>query len=307
MIDSLRITVLVENRSMDPLLSTEHGLALLIEADEVQILLDTGDQALTDNAQTLGLDFDQLDAVVLSHGHRDHSGGLAAVLRRNPALPVYLHPRAIQPRYSIRSGHQRSIGLPTACYQALGESDFRFCRGPQPLNADIWVTGEIDRRQFPADSDPGLSLSSTASIPDPVSDDMALVLRTKMGLVVVTGCCHAGINATLNTVSQQCPNDTIYAVVGGLHLRHSASDACAHQGQALKEWGVSQILAGHCTGPQAETMLYQHFGEAFSALWCGQRWCLRDEGFCRQGPAHGADCLQPCGEKQNHIQLSTSL
>jgi 7,8-dihydropterin-6-yl-methyl-4-(beta-D-ribofuranosyl)aminobenzene 5'-phosphate synthase len=121
MIRHLRITVLMEHRSLREGLATEHGLALWIEADGMRILFDTGQSgAFTGNAKALGIDLSQADFIVLSHGHYDHTGGLESALEVAPQARTCFHPEAGIPRYSRHPGLPvRPIGMPVPAWNAL--------------------------------------------------------------------------------------------------------------------------------------------------------------------------------------------
>ena len=110
----VRITILLENRARDGLLS-EHGVSFWIEADGMKLLLDTGQSdAFARNAEALGINLEDADALILSHGHSDHSGGLAAVLPKMKSPIVYLHPAALLERYSAASAVRLTIRKPDA-------------------------------------------------------------------------------------------------------------------------------------------------------------------------------------------------
>jgi len=113
MIGNLNITILVDNQSSKAELHSEHGLSLWIEADDKRILFDTGQsEMLIRNAKVLGIDLRTADTLVLSHGHYDHTGGVAAVLDLNPEISVYCHPGVFMPRYSRQpDGKMKPVGI----------------------------------------------------------------------------------------------------------------------------------------------------------------------------------------------------
>jgi 7,8-dihydropterin-6-yl-methyl-4-(beta-D-ribofuranosyl)aminobenzene 5'-phosphate synthase len=287
MIEHLRLTVLVENQAAAPDLRAEHGLALWLEADEHRILLDTGaGTALLHNAARLGIDVITATALVLSHGHNDHSGAITKVLALRPDLPCYLHPAAMQPRYSRRSGQPRSIGMPSGTAKRIRQSRCHISANRQTLDPDIWLSGEIPRAPGEGAADPALCLDRDGRHPDPLRDDQALVIRTRSGLVVVTGCCHAGIEPTLRQIRQQDPDTAFAAVIGGLHLKASYQPRIAAAIASLQAYQVRQVLAGHCTGTAAEQALQDAFGRDARPLRGGSSWCQRDTRL------HPANCQQ---------------
>lgn len=275
MITHLRITVVVENRSEHLALRSEHGLALWIEADAQRFLLDTGaGTALLPNAEALGIDLRQTQALILSHGHSDHSGGLASLLALQPDLSVHDHPQTVDQRYSLRGGQPRAIGMPVTARTALATAQRHSSRAPQWLAPGICCTGEIPRAAGLPANDLGLFCDAAATRPDPLADDQALVIATHAGLVVISGCCHAGITPTLTTAARLHPGRPFLALIGGLHLAACDDATRRHHIASLRRARMPQVIAGHCTGSAAEALLAQHWAAGFSPLRCGDRWQL---------------------------------
>lgn len=277
MIERLTITVLVENQSTHPGLRTEHGLALWIEADEHRLLLDTGaGDALLPNATSLGIDLALAEALILSHGHCDHTGAVAAVLLIKPDLPVFFHPDALKPHFSLRNGSPRAIGMPGDAAAVLGANVTHSSRMRQVIAPGIWCSGEISRSAAMQPSDPALFCDANGIVPDPLFDDQALIIDTSVGLVVISGCCHAGVEATLLHVRKHHPERPFAAVVGGLHLK-ACDDAeiCQHIAH-VTQYDVPQIIAGHCTGAAGEALLAARSDLNFNALRGGDRWHLSE-------------------------------
>ena len=149
MIKRLRVTVLADNCVAARDLLAEHGLSMLIEADGRRILFDTGQgKVLRANADALGISLSPLDAVVLSHGHDDHTGGLAGLLREVSPSAIFLHPAAVQPKYAkSENPPHRSIGMPESSRQALDAVQDRivWTRSATEVVPGVWCTGEIPR------------------------------------------------------------------------------------------------------------------------------------------------------------------
>ena len=147
--DKINITVLVENTIRRAGLLAEHGLSLLIEAGGKRVLFDTGQgMALLHNARALGVKLHELDAIVLSHGHYDHTGGLAAVLGESRRIPVYLHPGGLAARFTPSDrGRARGIGIRYRDELILRSrpGDIVWTREPARVLSGISVTGEIPR------------------------------------------------------------------------------------------------------------------------------------------------------------------
>lgn len=262
----IKLTTLCENRSPRAGLLGEHGLSVLLEAGGRRILFDTGAGAtLKGNAKALGLDLGSIDAVFLSHGHYDHTGGLEVVLtaRSGAALPVYAHPHIFGEKYISQEGKEpRYIGLPRrrAELEALG-AEFRLGREPLNLGPGISSTGEIPRS--PGRKAPGplfLLKEGGRFLEDPLHDDQALLVESSAGLIVLLGCAHAGLIETLDHILAITGGDGIYAVLGGTHLLHTPEKLLNAVLSDLKRFNLKMIAPCHCTGIRATGALHRVFG-----------------------------------------------
>lgn len=245
----------------------EHGIAWHIETPQGRVLFDTGasGDVLLHNAAQLGVNLSQIDALVLSHAHYDHTGGLAAVQERAPSnLPLYASPDLFRPRYKIAGdGGATFIGIAHSRADLAARCDLRLDAEPVEVLPGLWTTGEItDRYTFIGGSDhlvvPG---NGDEWQPDPYRDDLSLVLRVAGGIVVLLGCGHAGILNILRHVKQRFELP-ILAVAGGTHL---TSATPAMLGQAIDElrahYDAPRLYPNHCTGARAFDALRAAFGE----------------------------------------------
>jgi len=269
-----RITVLCEN-SVGPISGTlgEHGFAALIEPGGSEpVLFDTGQGAtLLHNARRMNKDLSDLDSVVLSHGHYDHAGGLLPLLQECGPKKVYGHPALFRTRHRVKdSGECLPIGIPherTVLERAGAEfdlsADFR------ELAPQIYLTGEVPRATVFETGDQGLYCDCTGQELDTTPDDQSMVLETGRGLVIITGCCHAGLVNTLEHVAYSTGRRDIYAVIGGTHLGFCGQEQLERTISALKSWGVQKVAASHCTGFAASVRLSREMPKEFQLALVG--------------------------------------
>lgn len=260
---TIAVTILVDNKADAGLLS-EHGFSTWLEHGSRRLLFDTGQgAALEHNVQALGIDLRLADAVVLSHGHYDHSGGLPLVVARAPTTEIYAHPAATHPRYAIRAGVVRDIAMPVAARSALESHPpaVHWTTAATKLNGDVGITGAIPRQTDYEDTGGPFFLDAEGTEPDPILDDLALWLRTDRGLLVIVGCSHAGLINTLRYALAQSGERKLHAVLGGFHLAEANEIRLAQTMAALCELDPDLIVPCHCTGRKAVEQLMQTFGE----------------------------------------------
>ncbi len=255
MVLSLKITVLVENTAGKRGLLGEHGLSFFIEADNCRFLFDTGQgMTLIHNAEVLGISLQNLDAIALSHGHYDHSGGLPHLLPFSQNTDLYLHPDAILPKYSPRG----DIGF--SLDEATLRSSFRrviTTEKPTKITDGVYLTGSIPRNHDLEDTGGLFWHDQNHDEVDRILDDQALYLHTERGLVVVLGCAHAGVINTLDYISQITDQQEIYAVIGGMHLLRASHERLMATVATLKKYRIQLLGANHCTGLGAIVFLWQ--------------------------------------------------
>ncbi len=250
--NSVRITILVDNYVRRRGLLAEHGWSCWVETSICRLLFDTGQgQALLPNASELGIELESTNAIVLSHGHYDHTGALGAMLDLAPAARVFAHPAALEAKYKrAGDGHVRAIGLsiPSADLRARLGARLVATRSPTQICPAVWVTGEVPRV---ADFEPGedsFCLDAAGQQPDALSDDQALIVRTAAGIVVLLGCAHAGVINTLRYAQTLHPGLPLVAVLGGMHLHSVPTQRVTRTLSELSVLGVSRVIPAHCTG-----------------------------------------------------------
>ncbi len=261
---SAKITILVDNEAGAGL-ATEHGFALWLETAGKRILFDAGQGAtLLENARILGINPLAADCIALSHGHYDHSGGLAVLLQQDRTFEVYCHPGAVNPRYSIRNHTAKPLQMPRAAMTALDrfpQERVHWVQRPVMLAENVGLTGPILRETIFEDPGGPFYLDQAGVRPDPIDDDLALWVRTGEGLVVCLGCGHAGLINTLEQAQRQNEGMPIRAVIGGFHLQNADHRRLEQTIEALRRIAPELIIPCHCTGEDAVFALRAAFGK----------------------------------------------
>ncbi len=229
----LRLTVVYNNVPHKQGLQTGWGFSCLVEGLEQTVLFDTGGdgETLLHNMTDLGIDVNEVDAVVLSHIHDDHTGGLAAFLSRNPDVTVYVPESFPEPFVTT----VRRMG-----------ATVRTVAGPRELAEGVHTTGEM-----------GSDVK-----------EQALILETRDGLVVMTGCAHPNV-ATMTERAADYLGGEILLVMGGFHLRSSSDAEIQGIIGRLRALGVAKVAPSHCTGDNAMRLFQDEWGEAYVASGLG--------------------------------------
>ena len=273
MIHNLNITAVVENTAGTFDAAGEWGLALWIEADQHRILLDTGQgHTLRQNARLLGIDLSTAEALVVSHGHSDHTGGVAELIAEGFSGKTYIHPAALNDKYQReKMPPHRAKGIPPVSRQALLSKRTQLVESSRPteIAPGIVVTGTIPRRNTYEDIADPFFLDENCTRPDSLIDDQALLIETQRGWAVITGCGHSGLINTLNYACELIGKGRLVAVVGGLHLFRASAERIRATAENLRAFDVQMIVPGHCTGFEATGRLQHDFGSKVAPLRAG--------------------------------------
>ena len=269
-----RITVLCEN-SVGSISGTigEHGFSALIEpASGEPLLFDTG-QGLTllHNARRMNKDLSLVKQVVISHGHYDHAGGLKSLLEECGPKLVYGHPSIFKPRFRVKdTGESYSIGMPASREDLeVAGATFDLSQQFRAIAPGVYLTGEIPRVTDFEVGDQGLYCDCNGHESDNTPDDQSLLMETEKGLVLILGCCHAGLINTLEHVASMTGRRDIYAVIGGTHLGFCGQEQLGSTIAALRDMGIKKLAASHCTGFAASARLLREFPKEFQVAMVG--------------------------------------
>ena len=275
MIQNIRITTLVENCASGAGLLAEHGLSFWIEYGDKRILFDTGQSnILTKNAKVLGIDLAETDAIVLSHGHYDHTGGLAAVLEIAEKAKIYLHPAAIEAKFSQKTSGAKSIGISDPTLKAIKNREVIWTETPTQIFPGVTVTGQVPRINDFEDVGGAFFVDENCQKPDELLDDQTLFVESTKGLIVVLGCAHSGVVNTLDYISKLTGYNKIYAVIGGMHLLNASQIRIANTIEALEKYEIQKIVPLHCTGQGAVENFKIAFGDECLCLGTGEQICF---------------------------------
>ncbi len=245
----------------------EWGFAAIVEVDGRRILFDTGarPETVLKNALELGIDLSDVREVILSHNHEDHTGGLLTLrqhfAKKNPnALSVAHVGKGIFLSRTRKSGEGNAMIQIKPAYEATG-GKFVEHNGPIEIMPGVWLTGPVPRihseRNFP---DGGTVKTPDGLVADTIPEDMSLVIDSDKGLVLVSGCGHAGIINTLEHARNRIRKTDVHAAIGGFHLFMIDDTKLDWTAAKLREFGLRNFMGAHCTGIEAVFHLRRQIG-----------------------------------------------
>jgi len=240
-VKNLTITVVYDNNPYKQELETEWGFAAFITGTEKTILFDTGGgRLLLDNMEKLAIKPANVDMVVLSHIHGDHTGGLSSFLEKNPNVTVYL-PSVFPKKFkdNVRNSGAKIIEV---------NETLQICE-------NVYSTGQLGK----------------------LIKEQSLIIRTDKGLIIITGCAHPGIVNIVNTAKAlmgvpalRGPKDDILLVMGGFHLEWATKGGIEKIISAFKQLGVRYVGPCHCSGQKARSLFEKHFSSNYINIGAGK-------------------------------------
>jgi 7,8-dihydropterin-6-yl-methyl-4-(beta-D-ribofuranosyl)aminobenzene 5'-phosphate synthase len=267
-----KITILCENSVLVPFpLIAEHGLAMLIEQDDIT-LFDTGQGlGLINNMKALGKNPAAVARLIVSHGHYDHTGGIMPfLLARGSAIPVFAHPTAFAQKVAHIPAGADPIEIPIGMRASREEMEkagaqFTPLSGFQKITEKIAALTDVQRPAGWKTWDSRLKQKDgEKTIDDPFNDDCSLLVITDSGPVVLLGCAHAGIVEILDDISQRTGYREFHAVIGGTHLESAPAEYVEKAVATLKNYRVKKIAVSHCTGFSIACRMAREFPSQFA-------------------------------------------
>jgi 7,8-dihydropterin-6-yl-methyl-4-(beta-D-ribofuranosyl)aminobenzene 5'-phosphate synthase len=278
-VEKLKLTVLVEDsvnvEKAD--LTAKHGLSFLVETKiqgtDLKILMDAGPppDIAVQNADTMRTEIRDVNVIVLSHGHYDHVGGLLKVLERvGRQTLIVAHPEAFNPKFAYRP-NLKFIG-PNFSQSSVKTAGgvMLLARNSVKIANGITTTGEIARETAFEEVKGFWTVEDERFVEDKIMDDQALLVNVRnKGLVVITGCAHAGIINTVKHAQKMVGVKDVYAIIGGVHLEKADGKKVQASVDELVKINPQSIYPCHCTGSKAISRFLSFFGDRCKPIQTG--------------------------------------
>ncbi|HNT56811.1 MAG TPA: MBL fold metallo-hydrolase [Syntrophales bacterium] len=271
-------------------ISAEHGFAAIVRATDSSsrtrtLLFDFGfsDSGAAENAKLLGADMTEVEAMALSHGHSDHTGGIETLAEMigKKGIEFVVHPGAFRPSRFLKYPRGLEFKFPSLTRERLEKAGVRIVESDRPrllLDGTMLFLGEIERKtDFERGMPNAFYKDEDGESWDPIPDDTAVALHLRgKGLVVLSGCSHSGIVNTVLYARKITGIENVHAVMGGFHLSGPAFDPIVPRTtEELKKLNLAYIIPCHCTGRKSIQYMEREMPEAFIMNMAGTRLTFR--------------------------------
>ena len=251
----------------------EWGFSAFVEIDGKKILFDTGSRQNTviQNASELGIDLSSVTNVFLSHNHKDHTGGLPSLksMFPNSFSKIHTGKGIFYPRPN--SNNSKHFLLKNKNFIESFGSEFIEHDTPKQILPGVWTTGVVPRKYDERNwSGKGkVTNPNGIDVEDIIPEDQSLFFDTKKGIVLISGCGHAGLANTLEHISTLIPNRPIYKIIGGFHLLKLSAKKLKWTSEKMKEAGVKYFVGAHCTGLNSTYKIREFMGLSHNQVLVG--------------------------------------
>lgn len=244
----MKLRVLLDNNTyIDEYYFGEPGVSYYLEDEGTKILMDVGYSGIfMDNALSMGVDLSDVNAVVLSHGHNDHAGGLPRFFAEGDRshVTMVVHPQTLDKKYD----GEDEIGSPMNRAEIALKCRLVQSQTPLKLSKNLTWLGEIPRTvEFEPPVVIGETVSNGQRVPDYVKDDSALVYKGEKGIYIISGCSHSGICNIIEYAKKVTGVQKVQGLIGGFHLFNDHSDRTVGTVNYLKEQNIPELYPCHCT------------------------------------------------------------
>lgn len=264
-------TILIENSTPIPGLVGEYGLGMLVRVDDRGILFDTGmADGLRRNLETMRIPPPAIEMIAISHGHFDHAGGLMSTLDYLGPRDVYIHRNAPLPKYVLTGDQKTFIGMPQPEELAKRGARLVYNDGPIELLPGVILSGSIPRTNDFEDTGGNFGVVRDGKMEaDNFDDDQALFIKHPEGLIIISGCAHAGMINTIEYARTLTGIDRVKAWIGGTHLINASPERMRNTINRLRAYDIDIIAVTHCTGFFGAAQIYAELGTRVSKGECG--------------------------------------
>lgn len=264
----IKIRTLIENNiDENKRLINEHGLSLLIEVNNKRFLFDTGQTScFLSNANNLNIRLDNLDGIILSHGHYDHTGGIIDLLAQNPSVNnLYISKYFFNNKYKrLEDNSYKYNGVPFKKEDIEKLADIKLIDANiYKLTQDIYICSNFEmNNEYEKLKDSMLVKTKSDYQIDDFKDEICMAINTDKGLIIIAGCSHRGIVNIITTIKNRL-NTNIRGVIGGTHLINCSKERLSFTIEALKKLNLEFLAVSHCTGDTNLSILKENFKDKF--------------------------------------------